>query len=181
MKYYVLQVQTRGEATALKLARRSMEANGLSGSEYGTLLWPRRKLMIRRKGKVFPSLAPIFPGYLFLEADGLQPDVYWAIKRVSKIYKFLKDNRHIEPLSGYDRELLVHFLHFGEIVEQSKVYYDENKRIRVLDGPMKGLEGQIVKVDRRKKRAKVRLELYKDSYLVDFGFEVMEPAEGLHG
>jgi transcriptional antiterminator NusG len=39
---------------------------------------------------------------------------------------------------------------------------------------MKGLEGQVVKVDRRKKRAKIKLELYDDSFLVDFGFEFLQ-------
>jgi transcriptional antiterminator NusG len=39
---------------------------------------------------------------------------------------------------------------------------------------MKGLEGQIIKVDKRKKRAKIRLKLYEDSFPIDFGFELIE-------
>jgi transcriptional antiterminator NusG len=42
-----------------------------------------------------------------------------------------------------------------------------------------GLEGRIVKVDRRKGRAKIMLDLYNDSFSIDLGFEVigsMEPA-----
>ena len=65
----------------------------------------------------------------------------------------------------------------GEVVEKSKVYFDENKRIRVTEGALKGLEGHIVKVDKRKRRAKVKLALYDDSFLIDFGFELMEPLE----
>ena len=34
----------------------------------------------------------------------------------------------------------------------------------------------IVRVDRRKGRARVRLEMYEDSFEVDFGFEALEAA-----
>ena len=55
--------------------------------------------------------------------------------------------------------------------------FDEHNRIRVISGPLKGLEGQIVKVDRRKGRARVKLELYEDSFMIDFGFDSLEKAE----
>ena len=72
--------------------------------------------------------------------------------------------------------MLSHFLAFGEIVDKSMVTFDEDRRIRVLSGPLKGLEGRIVRVDRRKGRAKVRLEMYEDSFEIDFGFESLEAA-----
>ncbi len=68
----------------------------------------------------------------------------------------------------------MHFLSFGEVVERSKVCFDENQRIRVLSGPLKDLEGRIVKVNRRKGRAKIKLELYNVNFLIDFGFDVLE-------
>jgi transcriptional antiterminator NusG len=77
-------------------------------------------------------------------------------------------------MESKDQDLLGHFLSYGEIVDKSRVVFDENHRIRVVEGPLKGLEGLIVKVDRRKRRAKVRLELYENSHNVDFGFEVLE-------
>ncbi len=55
-------------------------------------------------------------------------------------------------------------------------FFDENKRIRIVAGPLKNLEGMIVRVDRRKGRARVRLALYEDSFEVDFGFEALEAA-----
>lgn len=144
----------------------------------GRLVWPRRKLTIRRKGIQQTSLAPIFPGYVFYEAEEIRPDVYWTLRRLSGFVRFLKNEGNLEALGGKDRELLLHFLNYGEVVDKSLVYFDENRRIRVKSGPMKGLEGRIVKVDKRKGRAKVRLSLYSDRFLVDFGFELLESAEG---
>lgn len=174
MQYYVLQVLTREESKYLNLVKTSLHVEAPELSSHGTFLWPRRKLSVRRRGKVRQELAPIFPGYLFYEAEDLPPQVYWAIKHTSGFVRFLKNNQQIEPLTGQDKSLLLHFLSFGEIVEKSTVTFDANNRIVVVEGPMKGLEGKIVKVNRRKKRAKVQLSLYSQAFLVDFGFEFLE-------
>lgn len=168
MTYYVLQVITRGEGKFLRIARTQLEEFHLS------FLWPRRNLRIRRQGIWRNSLAPIFPGYIFIESEGITPGIYWAVKRVPGFIRFLKDNEHIEPLTGRDRELLMHFLSFGEVVDRSLVSFDENNRIRVISGPLRGLEGRIIRVDRRKGRARVELDMYQESFQIDFGFESIE-------
>jgi transcriptional antiterminator NusG len=167
MPYYVVQVQTTQEEKFLTFAR---EEVGFDVQFY----WPRRKLFIRKRGKTRPKLAPIFPGYIFVETEGISEALYWSLRRTPAFLRFLKDNQDIRPLSHRDQELLLHFLGYGEIVETSKVKFDENSRIQVLEGPLKGLEGRIVKVDKRKGRAKVRLDMYDDSFLIDFGFEDMQ-------
>ena len=80
------------------------------------------------------------------------------------------------PLADNDLSLLRHFLSFGEVTVPSKVYFDENSRICVIEGALKGLEGKIIKVDRRKQRAKVLLDMYTDSFPIDLAFDVIEPA-----
>ena len=175
MNYYVIQVLTGGEDKFLKLARRALDSINPPLTETTTLMWPRRRLRIRKSGKDRDVLAPIFPGYLFLESEELSTELYWALKEITGFCKFLKDNNTIEPLTGGDRQLLLHFLSFGEVVEKSRAYFDENRRIRIADGALKGLEGRIIKVDRRKGRARVALSLYEDSFKIDFGFELLEP------
>jgi transcriptional antiterminator NusG len=78
------------------------------------------------------------------------------------------------PLDRDDTELLNHFLSFGDVVGPSVVYFDEQKRIRVVSGPLRGMEGRIVKVDKRKGRARVKLDLYNESFQIDFGFQALE-------
>ncbi len=174
MDYYAIQVKTRGEGKFLKIARYLLDAHELLPPHKGRLIWPRRSLTIRKRGKLQETQAPIFPGYVFMETGEFDPDVYWVLKRIDGFFQFLKNNRRIEPLAGKDRETLLHFLNHGEIVSKSEVYFDENQKIRVVNGPLKGLEGQVVKVDKRKKRAKIKLTMYKDSFLIDFGFELLE-------
>ena len=132
--------------------------------------FPKRKLTERFCGKVKFVEKPVFPGYLFVEADEID---IWLFKKVYGFIRFLNSNEDIKSLSGKDLQIVNHFIRNTGI---SKVTFDENKRIVVMDGALKGLEGQIVKVDKRKGRAKIRLDLYDDSFTIDLAFEVMGAA-----
>jgi len=167
MNYYVIQVQTQGEESFMKLADEQLADADVK------LSWPRRALTIRRAGRLRETLAPLFPGYVFLEAEEVTIDVYWALRRTPGFYRFLESNTDIRPLEREERQLVMHFLSFGEIVRKSQVVFDANSRIQVVGGPLEGLEGLIVKVDKRKGRAKVRLDLYSNSFLVDLGFDIL--------
>ena len=170
MPFFALQVWTGNEARFVILAERT-----LAGSDV-RLLWPRRSLRIRRAGIWRDAVAPIFPSYVFLQAPAVDPGLYAELKRTPGFVRFLPSNESIAPLEQKDQGLLSHFLSFGEVVQKSTAIFDENKRIRVISGPLKNLEGFIVRVDRRKGRARVRLEMYEDSFEVDFGFEALDSA-----
>lgn len=170
MAFFALQVWTGNEAKFFALASRLLEDEG------SRLLWPRRSLRIRRAGVWRDSIAPIFPSYLFLQAPEVSPSLYADLKRTPGFVRFLPSNDSAAPLEAKDQALLAHFLSFGEVVQKSSAYFDENQRIRVVSGPLKSLEGMIVRVDRRKGRARVRLEMYEDSFEVDFGFESLDAA-----
>jgi transcriptional antiterminator NusG len=172
MKYYVVQVETGNEHKFVRIASQRVS------EDTRRVVWPRRRLNIRRGGRTREELASIFPGYVFIESEELSAQDYWAIRRVPGFFRFLKSNHNVQPLTEQDQRLLVHFLSFGEVVDKSKVVFGENQRIEVLEGPLKGLEGRIVKVDKRKGRAKVKLDMYDESFLVDFGFESMQRLPG---
>lgn len=167
MQYFVIQVETGAEARVRTLATRRLRD--------GRVFWPRRRLAIRRRGKRSVEEAPLFPGYLFYEAEEVSGEALAAFRGVRGFYRFLESNASIRPLAGDDLALVRHFLSFGEIAERSQVRFDANSRIQVISGPLKGLEGRIVKVDKRKGRAKVKLDLYEESFAIDLGFELIEP------
>ena len=170
MAFYALQVWTGHEAKFFTLAGKVLEAQG------SRILWPRRSLRIRRAGVWRDAVASIFPSYLFLQAPTVDAALYTELRHLPGFVRFLPSNDGAAPLEPKDQALLTHFLSFGEVVQKSSAYFDENQRIRVLSGPLKSLEGMIVRVDRRKGRARVRLEMYEDSFEVDFGFESLDAA-----
>jgi transcriptional antiterminator NusG len=169
MPFFVLQVRTGGEERFRRQAQKHLTAG------QGELFWPRRSLRVRRAGAWRETISPIFPGYLFLRVARLDSALFGELRRLPGFTRFLRDNSDVEPLGERDLAILQHFLSFGEVVHRSLVSFDAERRIQVIDGPLKALEGRIVRVDRRKGRARVRLQLYENSFLIDFGFEDIAP------
>jgi len=171
MNYYAIQVKTRSEDNFLKLFK------ALHPQVKLPIYFPKRCLDIRKAGKVIPSTLAVFPGYIFIEAES-NDEIYphqWEFRRTMGFYRFLKSNKEITPLSGRDLELVLHFIkNTGAVAGRSRVYFDENTKIVVIDGPLSGLEGRIIKVDRRKGRAKIKLDLYNDSFAIDLAFDVID-------
>ena len=168
MEYFAVQVKTRAEERFIKLFKVRQPQAAV------TIHFPRKRLPIRQKGMTKNIVSPIFPGYIFLETEGrVEPEVYWVLRRIDGFFRFLKSNQDVRPLSGRDLETVLHFIRIGPVAEKSKVYFDDSDRIIIQEGPLKGLEGLIVKVDKRKGRAKIKLDLYDDSFAVDLAFEVI--------
>jgi transcriptional antiterminator NusG len=170
MDYYALQVKARAENRFIKQFR------NLHPEVAMPLYFPQRRINIRRKGRIRQSLQAVFPGYVFIEAKNSDEilENQWAFRRTAGFYRFLKSNQEITPLTNRDLELVLHFIrNVGPVAGRSRVYFNENSRIVVVEGPLMGLEGRIVKVDRRKGRAKIKLDIYEDSFSIDFAFEVI--------
>jgi transcriptional antiterminator NusG len=170
VNYYALQVKTRAEEKYIKLLR------ALHPEITLPVYFPKRRIDIRRKGVVSQSTTAVFPGYVFVEVDE-EEDIYryqWAFRRTDGFFRFLKSNQNITPMTDRDLEVALHFIkNVGPVAGKSRVYFNEKSRIVVIDGPLMGLEGRIVKVDKRKGRAKIKLDLYNDSFTIDLGFEVI--------
>lgn len=169
MAYYVIRVAPRQEQTFLRLSQRLIADEGVS------VVFPRRKMEHLKGGKRITVEVALFPGYVFLRSDeGLPPDLYKRIKSIPKFTLFVRQGEAIAEVRGRDLDLLSHFLKFGEVTPKSQVIFDENQRIKVLSGPMEGMEGQIIHVDRRKRRAKIQLTFDHGTFTVTLGFDLME-------
>lgn len=178
MVYYVIRVAPRREEAFLRQTNRLISDEGL------TVVFPRRKMEHLKAGKRISAEVALFPGYVFLRSEvSLTPELYVQIKRVPGFTHFLKQDGLLSEVRGRDLELLSHFLKFGEVTPKSQVIFDENQRIKVLSGPMEGLEGQIIHVDKRKRRAKILLNFDHGTFTVTLAFELMAqtpvPAAGV--
>ena len=172
MNYYAIQVKTRAEEKYIRLFRALYPNCPIE------IYFPKRTIPIRRKGVMVQTTPAVFPGYLFLCSEEETINHYhWQFRRTDGFFRFLKSNQHVEPLAGRDLEIVLHFItKAGPLAGISQVFFDENARIVVVDGPLAGLEGNIVKVDKRKKRAKIKLDLYDDSFTIDLGYELIDKA-----
>ena len=168
MQYYAIQVMTTEVDDFIRRAA-ALEAEG-----HGHFFSPKRLMPQIKAGKKTNRLLHVFPGYVFLEIEELRQEDRWVIRHMEGFCRFLKNSTSPTPLSEKDRQVLRHFMSFGEYADISRVTFDEKDRIVVLEGPLKGLEGEIVKVDRRRGRAKVSLDICSTGFFVDLAFTVVD-------
>jgi len=169
MNYYAIQVRTRSEEKFIKLYKTQYPDSVFK------IHFPRRRLNIRKEGKIKPATPAVFPGYLFIESLNEEDIIFYQrdFRKTEGFYRFLKSNREITPLANKDLETVLHFINIGPVAGVSKVSFDENSRITVLEGPLSGFEGNIIKVDKRKRRAKIQLDMFDDSFTIDLAFEII--------
>ena len=109
-----------------------------------------------------------------LPSPNNSPDTLQALKKLPDFYHFLNSNTDIVPLANNDLAIIQHFLGLGPRIGPSLVRFDQNNRIVVIEGPLKGIEGNIIKVDRRKHRAKIKVDFHGSTYSMDLSFEDIE-------
>ncbi len=170
---YILQVTTGREQYFCTHARKLLHPE-----ENIRLIIPKREMWIRKQGKMFRSVKPIFPGYVFISGEQVSESAQITCRRCPGYIRFLnRDGGNLKPVSKSDRLLITQLINHGEVAGLSKVTFDKNKRIRALSGPLLGCEGKIIKVDRRKQRAKVKFLLNGKTFLIDFQYEEIELLE----
>ena len=173
MDYYVVQVSSGNEKNFIEDAEFKNKFDELSYS----IVFPQRILKIRKAGKVTEKQLPVFAGYLFIGTDKISKELYQHLKRCKGFYRFLPNNQEPRFLEGRDLEILNQFISFGGLAKISQVVFDENDRIKVIEGPLSGLEGYIVRVNKRKGRATVCLDMCQTAFSIDLGFEILNKEE----
>ncbi|MBL7006112.1 MAG: hypothetical protein ISR78_03400 [Spirochaetia bacterium] len=170
---YLIQVLTGKEEIYVRHIKK------LAGNSPGfQLVVPKRQLTIRRRGKEKQVIKPIFPGYIFLVSDSIQPDDRALLRSIPGFMRYMRnENGELIPLSTADRQLLIQLTSSGEITKRSIVSFDKKNRVIPISGPLKDCEGEIIKVDRRKRRVKVKFLLHDKTFLINFEYEEVVKSE----
>ena len=164
MKWYVLHVMTGEEITVRDKLQDLPGANALV---------PKRKIIERHRGIAKEVVRILFPSYVFVRME-LDGENYYAAKGIPGVYKFLGPGR---PVAVPDNQManVLRWCDGKELVGLSRV--EIGKEIKVIEGPLKGMEGQIIRIDKRKGRAKVKITLFREVKEIDLGIEIIQASK----
>ncbi|SHF12866.1 transcriptional antiterminator NusG [Caldanaerobius fijiensis DSM 17918] len=138
------------------------------------VLVPRRKLVERRKGQKVVTLKTVFPGYVFIYID--MNDVnYYRIVEIPGVIGVLKNDYYPVPVPADEMKVVLSLTEKSEVIDYSTVVYIGGF-VKVIDGPLKGLEGHIIDIDKRKHRARVRISIMGEPRVVQLGVQQLEGA-----
>lgn len=165
--YYVINVATGHEEKLMEDIR-----TGIQDKEVLEDIFCPKMVEYRNHQTV---LVKCFPGYLFV----ITPNPNELAKRLYFIEgytKLLKDGQtSYMPLQPMEVELLEHLLGNREdhVIDKSTVEIQEGKIVRVIDGPLYGFQGKVIKINVHKRIAIVETQLVGQTTTVKLGLDIL--------
>lgn len=171
MRTYVMQVLTGKERYTLDLLERV-----LGSSVHATFFAPRYQYQRKIKGSWELVEELLTPGYVYIKTSMLDIDeLTRQLQQVPAFARVLTQDGKIISLSADDEAWLTRLTGANYVVEPS-IGVMEGDKIVIVDGPLKGLETHIKKIDRHKRLAYVEVQLLGRIKLVKVGAEIVRKA-----
>lgn len=159
--WYVIQAQTRKEIEVeMALLQQGLE-----------VFLPMVSVPSRRRDRKVTLRVPLFPGYLFINAR-LDTKTFHKVIKAHHVFRLLGNGRpaHITEAEVEAIKIIVS----GELPYYPWRFLKKGKRVRVIDGPLTGVEGIILERREQKRRLVVGVELFRRSVAVELDDEAVE-------
>ena len=178
--YYVIFVGAGNEAKTEQLIRRAV-AEELC-SEY---FHPVRHMKKKIRGEWRHVYEKILPGYVFVESGDIAA-LHKALIRTPGFKKILRTEAEDGSFDFYAlTQSEVNWLmsvcgRLGEtekilpVIELTQVGFDENDKVRVLSGPLKGREAMVKKIDLHRRTAEIEVDFMGRPVVLRVGIEIIK-------
>jgi transcriptional antiterminator NusG len=164
MAWYVVHTKSRHEyKTNSSLAQKNL-----------TTFLPEIEVWSKRKDRKKKISVPLFPGYLFVEANLLDNEIKLMILKTPGAVKILGKKENSEPLPVPDDKILAIQRFLGKKVEIFTFNFPKAGELaRIIDGPFAGIEGIVVSSDFEKELFVISIDLLQRSIAIKLeGFQI---------
>lgn len=167
MAFYAVQVVGGQEASAKELIER------FGKGTIAEVFVPAREVMKHMRGEWRRTTEVLFPGYLFIETDTPEAAAE-ALRQTPAFTRLLgTTDSDFVPLRDDELTWLEVFTNAKtHVVEMSRGVIEGDKAI-VVEGPLKGFEALIKKIDRHKRLAYMDMNMFGVSGTVRVGLEIV--------
>ena len=165
MDWYALFVKTGKEELVQELLRIYFNESVLISVN------ARRKITERSGGIIRHILKKMFPGYIFIRTN-MNIETYDKLKSIPGIIRLLNTGNYYTKIDAEEMSYILKLLDNDGVVDYSK-FCIHNSKIIVKSGPLKGMEGLILEVDKRKNRVKINLNFMGLPKKIDLGMELL--------
>lgn len=136
---------------------------------------PKKIIKERKSGKWYRRVRNLFPGYLFIHGV-LDAETYKKLWQVPGLYKLLCTDREPVQIPRYEIEVFSHLFDKEDTIQESDIFM-EGDQVTIVSGPLIALQGKILKVDKRKGRARVLINFLGEERVIDLGVNILQSAK----
>ena len=184
--YYVLQVapgkEDKTEALMMVILPEAL---------YGECFHLTRHMRKKFRGKWVDMQEKLLPGYVFITTENVE-ELFLELKNVPRLTNILgRDGWSFAEMADCDaewlekiRECAIQDMVNGNKADDksvswyeigvSQVSVDEGNQIRIVSGPLKGIEGMVKKIHLHKRMAEVEISFMKRKTVIYLGIELLE-------
>ena len=139
-------------------------------------VFPRRRLPWRKNGQVLQVVKPLLRGYLFVIASPDQIAEFDSWLRANSIHVFcIRSGERLRPISANEALVLQRLMDETQVVGTTEVEIAAaGDTVRIVGGPLYGLDALVESWSRRNRRVIVRVVLGGEEKRVYLGAEFLE-------
>lgn len=164
--WYVVQVRTGAEERIRLQCEKNIEKSILE-----ECFIPQYEEKKRFQGKWNIQKKILFPGYVFVVTENLR-DLYEGLKKIEGMTKMIGTGQEVVPLTDEEVHFIQRFGGEEKVVPISEGII-ENSQVKILSGPLEGMEACIRKIDRHKRKAWIEVEMFGRMQRVEVGLEIV--------
>jgi transcription antitermination factor NusG len=158
--WYAIYTKARNEKKVAKLLSRA-EIECFLPLTKKVRFWSDRKKMVE---------VPLFPSYLFVH---ITPYEHFNVVNIPGVVRFISFEGQKVPVREQSIEAIKYFIETGEDITLNESDYVTGKRVRVIAGSMKGLEGKLIK-HLGKQKVKVEVDAIRHSIYLNLPMSQLE-------
>ena len=172
--WYVVWTTTGKEEQCRVMIERKCDPN-----TYDRLVIPKNSIKKYVKGRWTTTETKLFPSYLFVKSEEIEAFAE-ELKKVTGFLQILQNDEIFLPISPEEEKFLRRFLETEEVLPES-YGVKEGDQVRILEGPLVGMEGLIKFIDRHKRMAVLEAELFGRKVEMKMGLEVVKCEKDTEG
>ncbi len=170
LTWHALQTYTGREA----LVQQYIEGNMPGHTPY----LPKRRLLERKAGGFRTAEKPLFPGDIFIAGD-MDAEACGELRKCSGVIKILRSgDTYADTVKKEEMDFIFDLTGDTDTIEISTAMFDVNDRISIISGPLRSMEMDIKKVDRRRRRVFVEIEIFSEKREISLSYDIVQKANG---
>ncbi|WGH26883.1 MAG: transcription termination/antitermination protein NusG [Candidatus Bostrichicola ureolyticus] len=141
----------------------------------GQMLVPIENIIQIRNGKKIKKEKIHYPGYLIIEIN-LEVELYYLIKKIQGVINFLCEGKNGNPIPLRKEEVnkILGKIDKYENIESINIPFYIDETVKIIDGPFKGFNGTIEKINKEKKKIEVAVLIFGRKTPLELNFTQIE-------
>ena len=155
-------------------SRHEYKTNSVLTQKNLTTFLPEIEVWSKRKDRKKKISVPLFPGYLFVEANVLDNEIKLMILKTPGTVSILGKKENSEPIPVPDDKIQAIQRFLGKKVEIFTFNFPKAGELaRIIDGPFAGIEGTVISSDFEKELFVISIDLLQRSIAIKLeGFQI---------